>query len=192
MWDWFVVRIFKGESIALLGPRSSGKTTLHRYILETGESDTPEATLAAVGTTWNRNKELALNIRKGVDLPGGSANYVDWEEQFKKSEKVFYLFDAHRARTENAYASFIKQDGKKLREWSTALGGGRRVTMLGTHSDEDPMAEELGAASYRDHIIDLDVVAAFHTRAGVQSFATGSLETREKAVALLKTALGRS
>ncbi|NUP41403.1 MAG: hypothetical protein HOY76_31355 [Streptomyces sp.] len=189
IWDWFVVTIFKGEHIALLGPRSSGKTTLHRYILDTGETDAINPTLGPEKTTWNRQRELGLNIRKGADLPGGEANYADWHEQFAKSSRIFYLFDAHAARTVDAYEGVIRREGRNLRDWGTA---GKHVMMLGTHSDEDPLAGRLGKAAYQDHIADIEAVAAFQTRAGVRGLAVGSLRTRDDAVALVKQALGTS
>ncbi len=59
LWDFFVT-FFDGEGIALLGPRLSGKTTLHRYILETGDTSNIEPTLGREKTQWNRNKALGL------------------------------------------------------------------------------------------------------------------------------------
>jgi hypothetical protein len=185
IWDWVVVA-FKGEHVALLGPRLSGKTTLHGYILNSALSSPPEQNLAAEQTDWVRNTEFGLNIRKGLDVPGGEASYPDWRTQFERSSKIFYLFDAHRIRTEGDYTDRVRRDGKEIRAWGTK---GKRVMMIGTHADVDPLVKELEPAKYHDQIADLDVVVAFRTRAKVRGFAVGSLTCSPDAVAMVKRAL---
>lgn len=184
LWDQIVIA-FGGEQLALLGPRLSGKTTLHSYLLQTGNVF-PEQTLAPERTRSNRNTELGLRIRSGLDVPGGEASYADWRGQFQKSSKVFYLFDAHKVRTDEEYADRVKRDGREIRGWGP---DGKRVMMLGTHADTDPLAKELSAAKYLDQILDLEVVAAFCTRAKVDGFAVGSLTTPNIGAALVKRAL---
>jgi len=186
IWDWLVVTVLAGESIAVIGPRSSGKTTLYGYLLETNKTGETEPTLSRERTTWNRQHELGLNIRKGIDVPGGAANYPDWEEQFRKSSKIFYLFDAYALRTQTTYQETVRREGMKLNEWGSDR---KHVMMLGTHADEDPQASELGAAAYQDLIAELDVVVAFGTRAKVQGIAVGSMLSSDDAAALVRRAL---
>jgi hypothetical protein len=184
IWDWIVVTC-RGENLAILGPRLSGKSTLHAY-LGHAANGAPEQTLAPEQTTWIRNTEVGLRIRSGLDVPGGEADYADWSGQFKKSSKVFYLFDAYKLRTDEEYRDRVNRDGREIRGWGP---DGKRVMMLGTHADTDPLAKELSAAKYLDQFAGLEVVANFRMRAKVQRFAVGSLATSNSGSALVKRAL---
>jgi hypothetical protein len=177
-----------GEDIALLGPRLSGKTTLYDFLTRVRPSDgVPEPTVGPKRTAAFRSKVLGLTVHKGFDLPGADFAYPDWERQFKKSSKIFYLFDAHKLRTDPVYADRVRLDGKKIKEWGI---GDRRVMMLGTHSDTDPEHLAYGTASYTDLIMDHEVVVGFQTRAGVSASAVGSFRGGGDAiVALLERVL---
>jgi hypothetical protein len=182
LWDWIMIQL-KGDDIALLGRRLSGKTTLYEFLAHgVSTPDAPEGTVGPTPTAQFRNKDLGLTVHRGLDLPGADHFYPDWERQFRKSSKAFYLFDAHELRTNLEYADWVRLDGKKIKEWGTA---GKRVMLLGTHADTDPENLALGHTGYSDCILDHDVIVGFQTRAQVRASAVGSLTAGDDAIAAL-------
>ena len=178
-----IIILLRGKNVAVLGPRVAGKSTLYS-LLTTGEASADaEQTIGPTRVRGARNKNLGLTISKGVDLPGHDRAYPDWEKQFVKASLVFYVFDAHKARTQPDYASRIEQDGRKMKEWG--LSAKRKIVLLGTHADKDPLFEALTPAEYSDLILDLDVIAALHGRVRVAACEVGSIRATREGTALL-------
>ncbi|MFW5473171.1 hypothetical protein ACOCJ5_07675 [Knoellia sp. CPCC 206450] len=188
-WDGLVV-LFTGKHVAILGPRMAGKTTLYDF-LETGTVDRATQRKQNVGVEPRkraRRKDLGLSIRKGADVPGKDTYYPDWQKLFVRAHIVFYLFDAHMARTDDEYRGRLTRDSRKLREWGV---DGKSIYVIGTHKDTDPLASQRPDADYADHILDLDVIEAFRSRVRAASVVVGAMITDESTNELLRGALGR-
>ena len=185
LWD-DIVLLFTGKDVAILGPRGCGKTVL-MSLLTTGDvAHDPEPTLGPTRTQGKRNRTIGLNIRKGVDFPGHERAYPDWERQFKRSSIVFYLFDGHVLRTEPEYAARVQQDARKLKEWGAST---RKVLLLGTHADVDPLLAELGPSKYSDLILDQDAAVLLLGRTRARAAEVGSLKTTQDALPMIKRLL---
>lgn len=175
-----------GSQIAIIGPRGSGKTTLYDF-LASGTVAAPRGGRAHTTGVERRdrinNHDLKLRIKTGVDLPGGEGNYVDWHEQYERAKTVLYLFDAHLVRTDPQYAARVRRDRLKVAEWGT---DGRRITLVGTHVDKDPVRKRMTVAEYHDSIADEnDTIVAFLAKTGA-SIVIGSLATDVSARRLVR------
>ncbi len=186
-WDEIVL-FFAGKHVAVLGPRTSGKTVLQSLLLTGEVHHDPEATIGPTPTRSKRNKALDLDIRKGVDLPGAQRAYPDWERQFKRSSTVFFLFDAHLLRTDVDYARRVEEDGWMMKRWGVS---DKDVLIMGTHADTDPLRAQVGAAPYSDLILDHDSVLLLQGRCRARATEVGSLLTKDEAMPMLKRLLGR-
>jgi len=186
-WWTKLVVMFKGKEVAILGPRSSGKTTLYHLLAHGQPPSKSEATVTAEKTDVFRNRELGLNIRRGVDLPGADRAYPQWRSQFSKSDIVLYLFDSQLLRTDPEYGRRVRQDGKEMERWGCS---GKRIFLIGTHADLDPRCTELGADKYAVEILDEDVLFSLSHRVKASGSVVGSLTSSRSAVALLRPVLG--
>lgn len=186
-WWTKLVVMFRGKEVAILGPRSSGKTTLYHLLAHGEPPSKSEATVTAEKTEVFRNKELGLNIRRGFDLPGADRAYPQWRSQFNKSDIVLYLFDSHQMRTDPEYARRVKQDGKEMENWGC---DGKRIYLIGTHADLDPRCVELGVDKYAAEILDEDVLYSLSHRVRARGSVVGSLTSSKSAMALLRPVLG--
>jgi GTPase SAR1 family protein len=190
-WDWAYVYWFKGESVALLGQRGTGKTTLYNYLTDRKMDGPPEPTLAPEPRGWNKNDKVGLNLKGGYDVPGGEANYRDWQDVFASASKVFYLFDAHKLRLSlDGHQQRISDDGKALRDWAKGAHA-KRIMLLGTHADTDPRCREVPIHQYQDEIMDLEVTQAFVGRTGASGHAVGTMTTKTQAESLVRRAMGK-
>lgn len=190
--DLLVIAL-RGKTVAILGPRASGKTTLYNF-LEHGTVDLGRPGRATTGPEKHRafrNRELGLSIRKGVDVPGGMRE--PWEEPYKRADMAFYMFDVNRLQAEEAYAKEVQDDGRLLADWGTRK---KQITVIGTHTDRDERSRQYKSFSaYTDYLSDLDPVALLCGRLtrgeGAKKVVKvfGSLRTDEEAARLVKTAL---
>lgn len=185
-WDAIVVYL-TGKHLAVLGPRGAGKTTLHSVLERGALPDQVEQTVVSEKTPPARSRSTGLKLRRGVDLPGGDRAYEDWRRQFLKSDVVFYLFDAYRIRTDSKYEQRVTQDGRQLREWGVAR---KEVFLLGTHIDEDPLLEELGAAEYANVLLDRDALVAMKVRVQARGAYVASLLTTDGAISAVRKVIG--
>lgn len=187
-WDAIVV-FFTGKDVAILGPRSAGKTTLYDFLqYRTVVSKTPRtATIAPTRRGIVRHTGFSLSFHKGADVPGKETNYSDWRQLLEKADVVFYVFDAHKARTDHSYAARISQDGKVLKSWGVT---DKAVYLIGTHRDKDPLSLKCSAAEYADTIRELDVIEALKSRLRARQVGVGDLATNRSAGSLLRQVVG--
>ena len=186
-WDKIMAAL-TGKNVAILGPRAAGKTALYDYLehssLDTGRERTQ--TIGQKPRKHVRRKDLGLTLRKGADISGSDVYYPQWQALWYKADVVFYVFNAHQARTDPEYVSRISQDGKKLKEWGV---GSRKIYILATHRDMDPLSSSMTAAHYADAILELDVVEALSSRLQARSVSVGDLASKRSAKVLVKEAL---
>ena len=132
---------WKSTTIALLGARGAGKTTLCKFLTEGEVPTNPRQ------TTNTRKHEvtnfpiddLDLKISEVEDLPGDKSQYAEWKRASSDNSTIFYLFrvdlilsgdEKHIIRTVN--------DVKHLGEWIDPTK--KKLVLIGTHCDKIPHA----------------------------------------------------
>lgn len=118
-WDSIRRELF-GKSIAVLGPRQSGKTTLVRF-LSSGEfvevHETTNKPEKHTGKTIEL-QDLKLDLLDLTDVPGETQFHKDWEAEYGRAEIALYLFDAGRVQAgDQDYERTIKGDMRHIGEW---------------------------------------------------------------------------
>jgi len=108
-WDE-IINFFKGKRIAILGAKSTGKTTLHNFLTNgelkggTGIEDTKSNVL--------KLNDLKFYIKSFKDITG-SEDFVNvWADFIKDSDFTFYMIDSSKI-FNNDY-SYIKLVEKQL------------------------------------------------------------------------------
>lgn len=188
-WDRIVV-YFAGKDVAILGPRAAGKTTLYDF-LEYGTVESRDGRTQTVSATQRgivRHRNLPFTLHKGADVPGSDVHYPVWRTYFDKADIVLYVFNAHLARTDAEYAVRMAQDGRKFKEWGAE---NKRVFLVGTHRDADPLSKRCTPATYSDKILELDVIEAFRSRVNAETIAVGEMSNDRSTLILMRQVVGR-
>lgn len=188
--DWNALRRdLLGKSIAVLGPRKSGKTGLVGF-LSTGEIATAGASTSKPETHSGNTiklRDLELDIVDMTDVPGETQFHADWEAQSQKSDIVCYLFDATRVLADDArYEKSIMGDMRHIGEWFKAREKNPpQFFLIATHCD---LIEEYAAlpadrkADFTDRFWKRPVLQSLinHARAGRNvTCLAGSLKSQE-------------
>lgn len=175
--DWW-----NRETVAILGPRASGKTSIYNYLVgELSAANIYTQTKGPDKRAGKHNQDLRLYIRKGMDLPGSQNFYPDWKREFDRANRVLYVFDVTKIPADAAYVDRVKEDAKRIRQWDPKPG--RQLTIVGTHLDLDDREP--------DDILDLDAVVALKTRTAASRAVVGSLLSNAATSELLARAFGR-
>jgi hypothetical protein len=197
-WDKIVVA-WKGKTIAVVGARRVGKTTLIRF-LTTGSL--PAEYAQTVGTTRvasaRRNlRDLELNLKETVDVPGAAEAYGEWKAAIERADVVLYLFRADKIWLEDRPTiRQVVSDMRQVGQWlddvregdrqkrDVAQGPVRRFTqmergrsgpafyLVGTHCDLHRDFAILTAdkiGDYNDRFRELDVMKTLVLLAGGKS-----------------------
>lgn len=147
-----LVRRARGKSLAILGPRKAGKTTLATF-LASGEIPRGYKPTVLRATKHGRQrvpgsgrrlprgikmKDVALKLTMG-DTPGMTphgdlTNYRIWQESAKDADVICYVVDIAQLR-QKRYREVALNGARHVARWDNATS--RRLLIL-THTDLDP------------------------------------------------------
>ncbi len=150
-----LIRRTRGKSLALLGPRKSGKTTLATF-LQTGEiprgykPTVMRSTVKARRKVPGTGRKLLLGIKMrdvalkltmldnpGVTPLGDKTNYGIWQDSATKVDAVCYLVDVSKL-SNKKYRDIAVNGARHIARWD--LHECRKLLIL-THTDLDPAWE---------------------------------------------------
>ncbi len=155
-----IYELLKKESILIVGPRETGKSTLTRF-LATGEVyDEYKRTemidkYEASGNVL-KMEDLDLNIKEIYDTPGtlyADADLVESDETYDSLSSfeynyLFYLFDVHKIyKQDKGHIQIISADIDFIKENVK----GKKILLIGTH--EDLLIHEMKNNYNREQII---------------------------------------
>jgi hypothetical protein len=147
-----VMKKFAGKSIAVIGERATGKTTLAQF-LSTGEiPEEYEQTLDEKRYTGRTIKltDLNLKVTEINDVPGDSEYYKQWKSAVWNSEVVYYLARADKIVESEHTRARILRDVKHLCGWLEE-NPGKHLFFIGTHCDLIPEYVALTPANRGDY-----------------------------------------
>jgi hypothetical protein len=143
--DWFHIT-FSGKRVGILGPRNSGKTTLHTWLREGALPAEYRPTQQAVTTKKARptlqgpDSTEKLALKQGRDVSGDAINdLAAWRTVIDESDVLVYLFDASLV--------LVNDEGQRrqiIRDCAMIgprvadrrdNGRGPRIALVGTHCD---------------------------------------------------------
>ncbi len=185
-----VERAWKGKSLAVLGARGTGKTTLLRF-LESGSIPTNyKQTIAPEKISSNKIqlKELSLILRETFDLSGDKAAYGEWKQLYDKADIVLYLLRADRIMSgDKEMESRVLNDMRHIGAWQKERAKRPQVFIIGTHCDLDAVyvraASNNRPADYEDSFRKLPIVRELIANCGGDQDAKillGSLKTPQE------------
>ncbi len=138
-WERIIVKL-KRRTLAVLGARRVGKTTLLQFLTNGQVAEKYEATEGAVKTSGKRFSlgELEMVVKAGKDVGGGVDTWGQWELLTKKADHVLYLLRFDQLKDATA-SDRIRRDLEQIRHWLKRRGAGRPPFWLViTHLDLDP------------------------------------------------------
>lgn len=130
-----------GKSIAVLGGRGTGKTTLLNYF------DTKEVITTYEQTDTKKRYsgmtvkigDLTLKIKDGYDIGGSSINHGTWREQIDNSDVVFYIVDISRVIGQAKDEQYINNTLNDIRAIADKVSNRKEkmhIIILATHADK--------------------------------------------------------
>lgn len=141
--NWTKIKIlFRGKKIAVLGPRSSGKTTLLQFLV-TGElpreyiqTGKPEK----LSGRMYKLEDLELIIKDTLDVPGDKLSHTEWERLCQEADIVCYLVDASKLhKADQDYQKNAQEDVRHIRAWHQARKSAPpKFCLVATHCDLIP------------------------------------------------------
>lgn len=146
-----VVEALEGKSVAVVGEREAGKTTLATF-LSTGEiPEDYEQTLAEKRHDGRKIKlaDLKLKVSEINDVPGDTEYYKQWKRAVERSHVVYYLARADKIMKSKKTRTRVLRDVKHLCGW-LAENPGKHVFFVGTHCDLIPEYAALTPANRGD------------------------------------------
>ncbi|NET65095.1 MAG: hypothetical protein F6K63_12160 [Moorea sp. SIO1G6] len=135
-----------GKTLAILGGRATGKSSLKKF-LETGKiPDSYKVTDIAEQYASFRSADLRIRIQASQDVGGGDdpkpikAYYDAWETVVKSSDYVFYLINLYlflfnKDESNNGkYKERVKNDLLQIIKW---VQKDKPIIIVGTYADKD-------------------------------------------------------
>ncbi|MCS6766931.1 MAG: GTPase domain-containing protein [Candidatus Protistobacter heckmanni] len=171
-WRQIAVR-WQGKKIAILGQRGVGKTHLCAFLGTGSIPETIPQTISPAKVPARRFqlKELHLNLKRTLDLPGSKDSYKEWEKLVNHDDLVFYLFRVDRVITnhQESESRFI-EDLQNIGAWLDHRGKAPpRLFLVGTHCDLDPNYSLIGELTnnYKDAFCKLPLINMLITKTGL-------------------------
>ena len=129
----------KGKSVAVLGERSSGKTTLAEFLSSGEIHEKYEQTLQESTLTGRTMKlgDLELEIQDINDVPGDKDFYNYWKTACLRSDFIFYLARADKVLSSSKTRDRIFNDIRHIKDWLVEHPE-KRMVFIGTHCDLIP------------------------------------------------------
>jgi GTPase SAR1 family protein len=164
---------FKGKTLAVLGARGVGKTHLIKF-LTTGSLSTEYRQTSSPARTSSRRfplKELSLNVKATLDLPGSEDFYGEWKPLHDKADIVLYLLRADRLIVgDRTFEDRARKDIQQISGWLEARSSRPDFFIIGTHCDLDPEFQSSTSSGrfgdYCDKFRRLQIVKELVDRAG--------------------------
>jgi len=129
--------------IVILGPNTTGKTTLANFIAygsgpeenEEGEASIYPDILPAFRSL--ELKALEMKIGQVMDVPGSKGRYESWEQCIRKGGIVLYLLRIDNLmKDEKGYTPRIREDVGQIGKWLKNNKKDYPVFIIGTHCDK--------------------------------------------------------
>lgn len=144
------ISMLNGKSVAILGPREAGKSTLVNFLLNGTISEEYIATGRPTKFTGKKIslQEINLKVNDIMDVPGDVASHSDWQQQYNKADIACYLFDASRLHKREArYEEAVIRDMRRIGDWFGARKKANKdlpkFFLVATHCDLIPEYETL-------------------------------------------------
>jgi hypothetical protein len=158
-----VLTLWSGHTVAALGARAVGKSTLLN-ILTTGsmpqdpkQTELPEK----VPGSLYRVGELEVKLSPTLDVSGSEEAYFDWETLVTTADIVFYLAFADRLIHNNPQTvQRVKQDADVINRWLAQSRKLQRIAIVGTHADLDQRFWNLGEDTFSGYLDDFRRIPA--------------------------------
>lgn len=186
-----------GRTLAILGERQSGKTTLTR-LMSQGILGDPEyietvADTSYAGATTTLPDGTVLHVGDLKDLPGDESAWLPWRNRVQESHHVIYLLRSPQLRTGRSTArNRCRRDLQQIAIWieeaNSEERGERSVVLVFSHRDLDT-DQSANTNDYAHGLIEAaDLTAAVTTlrRAARVNYVAGSLHSQEAANSLLQ------
>lgn len=111
----------EGKTLAILGARRTGKTTLTRYIAEGVLGSEYKETLVSdvyKGRTVQLDGSRVLHVADLKDVSGDRDSWAEWERRVKQSDVVLYLMRSSWLRErEPAHLERCRRDLQQIEAW---------------------------------------------------------------------------
>ncbi len=146
-----VMDALAGKSVAVVGERAAGKTTLAQF-LSTGEI--PEDYEQTIGEKRHEGRkirlaDLDLKVSEINDVGGDTEYYKQWKRAVVRSDVVYYLARADKIMKSKKTRTRVVRDVKHLCGWLQE-NPGKHVFFIGTHCDLIPEYAALTPANRGD------------------------------------------
>ena len=193
-----IIDSWQGKTIAVLGERGVGKTTLINF-LKSGELNIEnKQTVSAkkVESKTYKLKDLQLRFNT-VDLPGSKDAYNEWKNSLDNADFVLYLLRTDMLMKQNKETeSRVRDDFKLIKRWlddNQKIKISRpKVYLIGTHSDLDqdfPKSNNNSCiGDYQDKFSELPLIKDLRIYAGGKNLVNiilGSMQTKSDAERLV-------
>lgn len=132
-----------GKSIAVLGGRGTGKTTLLNYFNTKKIATTYEQTDTKKRYSGMTVKVdgLTLKVKEGYDVGGSSMNHGTWREQIDNCDVVFYIVNISQVIGKNKNQQYIDNTLNDIRAIADNVSNRKEkmhIIILATHADKCP------------------------------------------------------
>lgn len=187
------------KTIAVLGERSVGKTTLIKFLetkeihCESKQTIHAQKFKGIYDDKENSSKKLKFET---LDLPGSDTHLWQWKEQFEKADFVIYLVRVDWLMKENPTVEKLVADhAEHFKSWLDAINKNkqkrRNFYIIGTHSDCDEEYAKLDSSNrgdFHDKFYKLLPIQKFIMRIGGHGsveIELGSMKTQAEAKQLV-------
>ena len=183
-----VLEYLKWKKFAVLGERSTGKTTLINFLTKGTLSKEYIQTLSPEKTEANnfRLEDLELKIKESIDVPGSADFYGDWEKIVQDADIVLYLLRSDKLMAGNKHIEErVKRDMGQIGRWLKKDSQDFPLFIIGTHCDlTDPDLTQLPEnerGDYEDKLRGMSIFQEIARRGGGGRrvrFLFGSLKSK--------------
>lgn len=142
----------KGSAVAVIGPRTVGKTTLAKF-LSSGKLATEYEQTVHDKTFKGRRismEELELEICEINDVGGQKKYYPQWKRAVNRSDIVYYMARADWMMEKAEHRIRVLADVKHLCDWLGKAKSRKHVFFIATHCDLIPEYKKLTKANRGD------------------------------------------
>lgn len=149
-----ILKIWKGNNVAILGARNVGKTQLAEFLYH-GNVPLWKKNTSKGGDKIKQTKmlilgELELKIREGVDIDGGS--YDSWGKLAENADIILYLFNVYEYKTNPNKQNEIAKELGYITQEDPRNFKKKKIAIIGTHIDKYEEYLNLSLEDFEDEI----------------------------------------